>query len=362
MSFIKLTSTNSTIPLLQLKKSGIRPSSFSNWPLTSTGIPELDKALGGGLPLSALLVLIEDSPSCLYKSVVDLFIVQGIAHRQTVALAATDENAEKMIRNLPKRRHLIRTGRKEESSSAESLRIAWRYAMSSSQAQNNTKNSVALDVFGEPFVQSFDLSQPEDSEELSKALISVFSEEDTDYLSLIKHLKTHVAASEDKGFVSRLVIRSFGSSLWENGRDERLAILFLLQLRSLIHSSKEGCVAMISVPPDTIRENKLISSILMHLSDVFLELDSCKGQGTSQLGLGDYHALAKIQKYPRIGGLYSYLPDCSTFLLKRKRRSLEWTVAHSSPEEENEQVGSFETGKRFDTKNSKVSSAPSVDF
>lgn len=66
-SFIRLVSSPSSVAQLQIRKSGTRPSFYNKWPQTCTGFPELDRALGGGLPIGSLMVLLEDEPTSLYQ-------------------------------------------------------------------------------------------------------------------------------------------------------------------------------------------------------------------------------------------------------------------------------------------------------
>ncbi|EME26522.1 Elongator complex protein 4 [Galdieria sulphuraria] len=342
-SFIRLASSQSSVAQLQIRKSGTRPSFYNKWPQTSTGFPELDKALGGGVPIGSVFVLLEDEPTRFYQSILNVFMAQGLAHKHTLALASADEEPSQVITNLPKRRNSLIAERNNKESNDASLKIAWRYAEQPSGSQIRG-TSVSESLSGQVYHHTFDLTEQEDPKQLEKALISTFGDTCFTYDAMLLHMKEHILHSEDRGFMSRLVIRSFASHFWENATCQQL-VIFLLYFRYIIRKSTEGCVGMISVARSSLEQYPFLKAALFHLGDIVLDLNSCQGQGTAELGLGNFHALANIHKYPRIGGVHLFRPPCSTFVLKRKRRSIEWQVAYSSPEEENENVRSFETGK-----------------
>ncbi|GJQ15905.1 hypothetical protein GpartN1_g7696.t1 [Galdieria partita] len=342
-SFIRLVSSQPYVAQLQIKKSGTRPSFHNKWPQTSTGFPELDKALGGGIPIGSLWVLLEDEPTHLYQSILNVFMAQGLAHKHTLALASADEQPSQVIMNLPKRRNFVVTEKSKMDSNTSSLKIAWRYAQQPNRDQVQETSTESL-LSGQAYSHSFDLTEQEDPKQLEKALVSTFGDTCYTYDALLNHMKEHILHSEERGFMSRLVIRSFASHFWQEASYQQL-VQFLLYLRHIIRKSVEGCVGIISVSKFSLEQFPFLKAALFHLGDIVLDVDSCQGRGTMELGLGNFHAVANIYKYPRIGGFHLFRPPCSTFVLKRKRRSIEWQVAYSSPEEENENVRSFETGK-----------------
>jgi len=99
---------------------------------------------------------------------------------------------------------------------------------------------------------------------------------------MLDHMKQHILHSEERGFMSRLIIRSFASSFWEEATYEQL-VQFLLLLRRIIRKSTQGCVAMISVSKLSLQKFPLLQAALFHLGDVVLELDSCQGRGTREV-------------------------------------------------------------------------------
>jgi elongator complex protein 4 len=279
-TFIRLGSS-SPVTQLQIKKSGIRPSFYNKWPQTSCGFPELDKALGGGIPIGSLFILLEDEPTTIYQSILDIFMAQGIAHRHTVGLACSDKDPTQVLRNIPKRRTGAQTNTKETTTETfTNLKIAWRYAQSpKGQIQEATTPDI---VSGPAYSHSFDLTEPEDAKQLEKALISCFGDDCWSYDSMLDHMKQHILHSEERGFMSRLIIRSFASSFWEEATYEQL-VQFLLLLRRIIRKSTQGCVAMISVSKLSLQKFPSLQAALFHLGDVVLELDSCQGRGTREV-------------------------------------------------------------------------------
>lgn len=208
-------------------------------------------------------------------------MAQGLAHRHTLALASADEEPTQVIKNLPKRRSSpLYAKNKAADPNTLSLKIAWRYAQ---QTPDRSQETPTAELSHEQAYQhAFDLTQHEDPKQLEKALISTFGETCWSYDSMLRHMKEHIVHSEERGLMSRLVIRSFASLFWESATNQQL-VQFLLRLRQIIRKSTEGCVGILSVPRSSFEQFPLLRASLLYLGDVFLDLDSCQGRGTAEV-------------------------------------------------------------------------------
>lgn len=112
----------------------ISPASLSTL-LTSTGIPSLDDILGGGLPLSCLLLTAAPDLHSSYGYLVHkYFIAQGLSSGHKLCIV--DDTAEEIVRDImwtPKTWDLannpVGTGDDEtpEQGGEQKIKIAWRY-------------------------------------------------------------------------------------------------------------------------------------------------------------------------------------------------------------------------------------------
>lgn len=168
-----------------LRARGVRPSVFSKSTLTSSGLAELDSALGGGVALGTVVCVVEDSPSECHALLLKHFLAQGLVHGHVSALCSADDT---LIRTLPvaippgseeggagdKSRPpgagmVLRTSASSHGRGGldmpkdEHLKIAWRYKESLSVAERHAatpSSSAAAD-----YCLRFDLSKTQDASE-----------------------------------------------------------------------------------------------------------------------------------------------------------------------------------------------------
>ncbi|GAB4822273.1 hypothetical protein N2152v2_009319 [Parachlorella kessleri] len=103
--------------------------------LVSSGHAELDKLLGGGLPLGSLLLILEDASSRHHASLLRYFLGEGIACGQRVALGAASEPAGGLAQFIPQQlkrssapgRQQAQLEEEKDDEGQYTLRIAWQY-------------------------------------------------------------------------------------------------------------------------------------------------------------------------------------------------------------------------------------------
>ena len=109
------------------KISGVRPSSLTSQPVTSTGAASLDSLLGGhgGLALGCSLLLEESGTTDFAGALLRYYAAEGVCHGHILHVVGVGEG---WIRELPGVAHETRSERIESSSKEdEKMKIAWRY-------------------------------------------------------------------------------------------------------------------------------------------------------------------------------------------------------------------------------------------
>ncbi|KAL7585965.1 elongator complex protein 4-like [Lactuca sativa] len=93
----------------------------------SSGIPDLDKILGGGFHLGSLVMIMEDTEAPHHMLLLRTFMSQGLVHNQPVLYASPIKNPRAFLGTLPIT--LVPKDDKSRNTDAEQkdLRIAWQY-------------------------------------------------------------------------------------------------------------------------------------------------------------------------------------------------------------------------------------------
>ncbi|KAL7616451.1 hypothetical protein Lser_V15G02137 [Lactuca serriola] len=93
----------------------------------SSGIPDLDKILGGGFHLGSLVMIMEDTEAPHHMLLLRTFMSQGLVHNQPVLYASPVKNPRAFLGTLPTT--IVPKDDKSRNTDAEQkdLRIAWQY-------------------------------------------------------------------------------------------------------------------------------------------------------------------------------------------------------------------------------------------
>ncbi|RXK40459.1 hypothetical protein M231_02292 [Tremella mesenterica] len=79
--------------------AGTHPSPSTSLPLISTGLPALDDLLGGGLPLSSILLVLSPDPHSSWGKLVSrYFLAQGLSTGQNVSVISGEEEGKELVK------------------------------------------------------------------------------------------------------------------------------------------------------------------------------------------------------------------------------------------------------------------------
>jgi len=340
---------------------GLRASAQSGALVVSSGLAELDEALGGGLALCSLTFLVEDRPTSYFDYIIKYFASQGLVHSQPLVYISSGllHKIHRSVEpSLDRREHepdrfelidghpeLQLFDKKEpkgsikaeanlpegESESQRAIRIAWRYkqlAESTSRGAVAAATSTSTDTkISAPFVNEFDIggSSGFDLRNSAKTLLpgSTPLVLDADLLSpdsildeLQRFLRRSVGRNQPANAV-RVVIRSlsklFVSCSKQQAKCETGTVCLSGSPSVLVFDEssllgficnlralvrRSNAVVLLSDSPSDSKVWKRVQ----HLVDNVLVVDSNRGFGTQSLGLGDYLGtlnVAKVAAHPR---------------------------------------------------------------
>lgn len=121
---------------------GTRPSPYNSLPLLSTGLTSLDDLLGGGLPLSASILIDSDEPTSYSELLLKFWLAQGLECRQEIVIIGSELDGNGGPEEIIKTLMGVDGGNssakddeddeeeeklKKEKESSEKLKIAFRY-------------------------------------------------------------------------------------------------------------------------------------------------------------------------------------------------------------------------------------------
>lgn len=101
--------------MLVLAELGTRPG-LSGQTLVSTGLADFDKLLGGGLPLTTVTLLLEDSYTQHHSTLIKYFLAEGAANNQALHWSAGRKAYASEARTLPQQvNHVPKVSTESES-------------------------------------------------------------------------------------------------------------------------------------------------------------------------------------------------------------------------------------------------------
>ncbi|WOL14499.1 elongator complex protein 4 [Canna indica] len=240
----------------------------------SSGIPDLDRILGGGFLLGSLVMVMEDSDAPHHLLLLRNFMSQGIVHRQPILFASPLREPRAFLGTLPSpvssskahsKRAIVDPNQQEQE---KGLRIAWQYKKYFGEQQASQIHD--RDVKQE-FSNDFDLRKPLERRLVQN--IECISIQDTPELAILRDrcssfLSTLPRSDGGNLNAGRIAIQSFCSPQCGYSEMDWDMVAFIRFLRSIVRSS--NAVAVLTFPSSYLPPSFL--KRWQHLADTLLSV------------------------------------------------------------------------------------------
>uniref|UniRef100_A0A0E0LDU9 Elongator complex protein 4 n=1 Tax=Oryza punctata TaxID=4537 RepID=A0A0E0LDU9_ORYPU len=280
----------------------------------SSGIPDLDRILGGGFLIGSVVMIMEDSDGPHHLLLLRSFMAQGVVHKQPLLFAGPMKEPRLFLGTLPAVASSKEDGRQrgmgagtssDGRASDEALRIAWQYKKYF--GEEKTSHAELRDNKQE-FSNDFDLRKPLERHLLNAQNIECVSTQEGDTLGVL----------QDQKMVEMRMLDGllYNHSDWD-------MVSFIRSLKAMVRTS--NAVAVITFP------NTVLSSSFckrwQHLADTLLSIkaipDEDKELAKLLTGYQDMVGFLHVHKVAQTNSQVPVILEASTFSLKlRKRRSL----------------------------------------
>ncbi len=350
--------------------------------LASTGIPDLDVCLGGGVPPSSLVTVFEDFPASkanyTWTGIVRCFLAEGVATASTdwtrkdggwVAIAGHDISG--ILVSLPKPEAAgtstsTNDSKQSNNPSEEVMKIAWRYEGMKEFDSNLKRSFSALSSSSEKTLgHTFDLGRkhegiPKQLHETSRALqLDLNNPENTcDYQRTWNFVKEAIQTNQRSG-LGRIVIGSLGvPGIWKCSCNQKNICGPSWLMRNISNhiqeiESSQPCIVLVTIPTAYLADNLVIPGIqqstsstlptwtaaVENVSDAVIELKplaglTFKSQSSSAKSLltREYDGFLVIRKALRRPNSFKpFIPETSNLAFKIKRRRFGIEKFHLPP-------------------------------
>ncbi|XP_017230366.1 elongator complex protein 4 [Daucus carota subsp. sativus] len=301
----------------------------------SSGIPDLDKILGGGFPLGSLVMVMEDSDAPHHMLLLRNFMSQGLVHNQPLLYASPAKEPRSFLGTLPS----PSTSKDDKTRdhdvgqlSENGLRIAWQYKKYF--GEQPTSDHQSRDVKLE-YCNEFDLRKPQDRHFLNGQRIECISLRECSNMStLLDHCSTFLSQRQESNTTcaGRIAIQSFCSPQCHFSDLDWDMLSFIRSLKSIIRAS--NAVAVLSFPASLLSSS--FSKRWQHLADTLLSVraiqDEDKELAKLLTGYQDMIGLLNVHKVARFNTQVPVILDATTFSMKlQKRRFLVLECLNQAP-------------------------------
>ncbi|XP_027334408.1 elongator complex protein 4 isoform X2 [Abrus precatorius] len=288
----------------------------------SSGIPDLDKILGGGFSLGSLVMVMEDAEAPHHMLLLRNFMSQGLVHKQPLLYASASRDPKGFLGTLPSPMS-SKEDKSRELSHEKDLRIAWQYKK----------------YFGgqHDYCNDFDLRKPLDRHFFSGNNVDCVSIQDSPNLTALQdHCAGFLAQfSRNEGSLpsaGRIAIQSFCSPQCKYSDMEWHMLSFIKSLKGMARSS--NAVVVVTFPPSLLSPS--CSKRLQHMADTLLSVraipDEDKELAKLLTGYQDMIGLLNVQKIARLNTQVPVILDATTFSIKlQKRRFLVLECLNQAP-------------------------------
>ncbi|PUZ36818.1 hypothetical protein GQ55_9G067500 [Panicum hallii var. hallii] len=293
----------------------------------SSGIPDLDRILGGGFLLGSVVMIMEDSDAPHHLLLLRCFMAQGVMHKQPLLFAGPLKEPRLFLGTLPAPVSSSKEDGRHRVMGAgdEGLRIAWQYKKyfgdekaSSAEHKDNKQE----------FSNDFDLRKPLERHLLNGQNIECVSTQDADNLrDLQDHCSTFLSKlpGKDGGSLTagRIAIQSLCAPQCGYFEKDWDMIQFIRLLKVMVRSSNS--VAVITFPSAVLSNS--FCRRWQHLADTLLSIkaipDEDKDLAKLLTGYQDMVGFLHVHKVAQTNSQVPVILEASTLSLKlRKRRSL----------------------------------------
>ncbi|KAL0924569.1 hypothetical protein M5K25_005409 [Dendrobium thyrsiflorum] len=303
----------------------------------SSGIPDLDRILGGGFLLGSLVMVMEDAEAPHHLLLLRNFMAQGVVHCQPLLFASPAEDPRAFLGTLPapvaaSKEERQRAPGPDHDEQEQGLRIAWQYKKYFGEQQaSNAHNKDVKKEFG----NNFDLRKSIERHMLSAQNVDCISIQKFSNLAPLRERCSSFLSKltgNGVGLAGRIAIQSLcapqcGYSDWD-------MVSFVRSLRAMLRYSK--AVAIITFPSVILPPS--FSKRWQHLADTLLSVraipDEDKDLAKLLTGYQDMVGLLHVHKVAQISSQVPVILEASTFSLKlQRRRSLVLERLNQAPVE-----------------------------
>lgn len=328
---------------------GCYTGSSGNGLLTSIGVPSLDRLLGGGMPVGALLGVEEDEPrssSNYASSLLKCAMAEGIVcGHHVIVLEGDSVNLALLLQaGLPAPTTTASAGEEEEEggtkkgSVEEKMSIAWRYKhLRQLDQELPPRPTVGADRSpSSAALRSFDLARRLDLEQACKSsasqVVCVSTMEEGFVDQMLTQTAALLAQARQDRSVLRIILHSVGSPLQE----PLLVKQLLYRLCAQLHAHPENCLLIMSTPAYALApaQSELLADLESYC-DITFSLRQLPPEkvGQSRALAEMYAGMMRFGKPPRLPGMLSMaVPETNDLAFKVRRRQLIFEPFHLPPD------------------------------
>lgn len=300
----------------------------------SSGIPDLDKILGGGFPLGSLVMIMEDIEAPHHMLLLRNFMSQGLVHKQALLYASPSREPRAFLGTLPNPMSSKDNKSSElESEKERGLRIAWQYRKYFGEQPQHFGDQGDGKV---EFCNDFDLRKPLERHFLSGQHIDTFSLQSSNLIAFRDRCSAFLAqfprSDSNIKAAGRIAIQSLYAPQCECSNMDWEMLSFIRSLKGMLRSS--NAVAIITFPPSLLSPS--FSKRWQHLADTLLSVkaipDEDKELADLLTGYQDMIGLLNVHKVARLNTQVPVILEATTFSIKqKKRRSLVLECLNQAP-------------------------------
>ncbi|KAB2051935.1 hypothetical protein ERO13_A12G078265v2 [Gossypium hirsutum] len=298
----------------------------------SSGIPDLDKILGGGFPLGSLVMVMEDAEAPHHMLLLRNFMAQGLVLGQPLLYSSPARDPRGFLGTLPSpAASKDDKSRERDPDQEKGLRIAWQYKKYLGESQLDGQRDSKHEYSNE-----FDLRKPLERHFINGPRIDCVSIQDCPDLSTLRDRCATFLSQfpRNDGSIScagRIAIQSFCAPQCAYSNMEWDMLSFIRYLKSMVRSSNS--VAIITFPP-------LLSPSFckrwQHMADTLLSVKAIQDEDKelAQLltGYQDMVGFLNVHKVARINTQVPVILEATTFSIKlQKRRYLVLECLNQAP-------------------------------